>query len=147
MDRLRQKFAPRVQQIVQRLRAAQERVERERAQYEQQKYQTAISFGATVLGAVFGRKLGSMANIGRATTAARGASRIGRERADVSRAQDSVETLQAQQSDLESQLESELAQLQTQFDPAGLAVEPLEIRARKADLRADPPLLVWVARP
>jgi hypothetical protein len=37
-----------------------------------------ISIGATVVGALFGRKLGSVGNVGRATTAMRGVSRSAR---------------------------------------------------------------------
>jgi hypothetical protein len=41
----------------------------EQSQYKQKKMQTAISFGTTVVGALFGRKLGSVGNVGRAATA------------------------------------------------------------------------------
>ena len=43
------------------------RVEVDQSQYKQKKMQTAISFGATVVGALFGRKLGSVGNVGRPT--------------------------------------------------------------------------------
>ena len=40
-------------------------------------------FLASVLGAIFGRKIASVSNLGRATTAARSVTRIGREAQDV----------------------------------------------------------------
>lgn len=43
----------------------------EQSQYKQKKMQTAIPFGTTVVGALFGRKLGSVGNVGRAATASR----------------------------------------------------------------------------
>ncbi len=57
--------------------------------------QVAISIGATVIGAFLGRKAISATTLGRATTAARGAGRVLKERQDVGRAQETVEALQA----------------------------------------------------
>ena len=57
---------------------------RESEQVSQQRLQTAISMGATLVGALFGRKSMS-ASIGRATTTARGVGRTMREREDVER--------------------------------------------------------------
>ena len=68
VEQLRQKYAPKVAALQERIRKAQEAVEREKAQADQQKMQTAISFGATLLGALGGRKINSSGNIGKATT-------------------------------------------------------------------------------
>ena len=53
-----------------------------------------ISIGSTILGALLGRKLTSASSVGRATTAARGASRAGRERGDIQRATDEMNAQQ-----------------------------------------------------
>jgi hypothetical protein len=55
-------------------RVNQEPQTRETGQAKQQYVQTAISVGATLLGALLGRKTVSTSALGRATTAARGAS-------------------------------------------------------------------------
>jgi hypothetical protein len=144
IEKLRQKYAPKLSRIEQRIRTSEERVARERAQYDQQKRQTAISLGASVLGAVFGRKLASVGNIGRATTAARGATRVGREREDVARAQETVESVMAQKGELERELESETVRLQSAFDPTSIELARVEIRPRKTDIASAPPVLVWL---
>jgi hypothetical protein len=144
VEKLRSKYASRLRSIEKRLQTAQQRLSREQSQYEQQKLQTAISFGATVLGAVFGRKVASVGNIGRATTAARGASRVSRERADISRAQDSIEDVLAERQALEQELEREMDALRDRHDPASLEIEATEIRPRKSDIAAADPVLVWV---
>ena len=51
-DRLRRQYAPKIAALRDRLRRAEQRVEREGAQYAQRKTETAISLGATVLGAL-----------------------------------------------------------------------------------------------
>jgi hypothetical protein len=75
LDTLRRKFAPRQAAIEEKLRRANQSVERESEQATGQKLQTAISVGATLVGALLGRKALNVGTIGRATTAARGVSR------------------------------------------------------------------------
>jgi hypothetical protein len=105
--------------------------------------QTAISVGATVLGALFGRKMASVGNVGRATTAMRGASRIGREKEDVERASENLEALREQESVLNREFEEQTAEIQSSFDPASLELEAVEVRPRKTDIAADVGL-VWL---
>ena len=79
IDRLRKKYAPRLTTLEDQIRRADERIERERSQLSQQKMQTAISVGTSILGALLGRKKISATNAGRIGTAARSAGRIGSE--------------------------------------------------------------------
>ena len=72
--------------LAERLRRAEQAVDREQQQASDQKLQTAVSMGATVLGALFGRKAVSIGTLGRATTAARGVGRTMKEDSDVKRA-------------------------------------------------------------
>ena len=143
VEKLRQKYAPRLQRILDRIRTAEQRVARESSQVRQQAMNTAISVGATVLGALFGRKMASAGNVGRATTAMRGASRIGREKEDVARASDSLESLRQQQAELDREFEAQSAAIQASLDPAAVALEPFEVRPRKTDIAAGVSL-VWL---
>ena len=59
-------------------------------------WQTAVSLGATVLGALLGRKTVSASTVGRATTTARGGLRSMKEREDVQRAEENVQALKEQ---------------------------------------------------
>src|SRR6185295_19289250 len=77
VEKLRQKYAAKFAQLEERKRRAEQAVAREAEQAKDQKYQTAISFGATLLSSFMGRKSGSV--LGRATTAARGVSRTMRQ--------------------------------------------------------------------
>jgi hypothetical protein len=144
VDRLRAKYAPKLRAIEKRLRTAEQRADRERSQYEQQKLQAAISVGATVLGAVFGRKLTGTRSIGRATTAARGASRASRERADVARAEEDIEAVLRERDELEREMEAETEAIRSDYDPTALDVENEALRPRKADISAAEPVLLWV---
>src|SRR5262249_8127833 len=101
---LRAKYAAKLDAISGQEQRATDRVAREKAQATQQTVQTAISVGATVLGALFGRKALSVGNIGRATTAARGVGRTLKEQQDVSGANESVEAIHAKRGEIESEL-------------------------------------------
>jgi hypothetical protein len=144
VETLRARFAPRLARLEEKRRTAEDRLSREQSQYDQQKFQTAISFGATILGAVLGRKLTSATNVGRATTAMRGAGRVGREREDIGRAEDRIETIDAQRVEMEAELEKEIARIQAEFDPTNPAVEMIEIPPRKADISVAPLKLLWM---
>lgn len=141
--RLQNRYAPKLAALQERIRRAEERVQREEAQLSQQKLQTAISLGTTVLGALFGRKAVSTSTLGRATTAARGMGRGARERDDIQRAQDEVERLKRQAAAMEAEFEQEAAQLETSFPPAEDLIEELEIRPRKSDLGVVDLRFVW----
>jgi len=108
-ESLRARFAPKLARIEEKLRKAQEQVQREQQQVGQQKLQTAVSLGATMLGALMGRRAVSLSTLGRATTVARGVSRSMKETQDVDRAQIKVQEVEAELAALNADLERELA--------------------------------------
>ncbi len=144
VEKLRKRYAPKLARLQERIRKAQERVDREKSQYGQQKMQTAISVGATVLGALFGRKVASVGTVGRATTAMRGAGRAARERDDIARAQEDVQALQQKLTELEQQFQEEVNQVQDSADPTLLELDPIKIRPRKADITIGRVSLAWI---
>ncbi len=140
---IRQKYASRASSLQERIRRAQESVAREQAQAKQQQFQTAISFGTTLLGAVLGRKAVSAATIGRATTAARGVSRSMKERQDVGRATETAAQLQQQLSDLNAEAEAAIAELQSRVDPLVEALETITIKPKKTNISIQLVALGW----
>lgn len=146
VEALRRKYAPRLTTLEDQKRRAQERIERERSQLSQQKMQTAISVGTSILGALFGRKKLSVGNVGRIGTAARSAGRIGRESDDVSRAEESLEVLQQRHTDLENELAQEVSRLQGDYDPAAATIDRVQVKPRKSDIEVKELALVWVRR-
>ncbi len=76
---LRRKWQAKLLQLSDQIRRAEDRHAREQAQLSQQKMQTAVTIGSSILGALLGRKAISATNVGRIGTAARSATRIGRE--------------------------------------------------------------------
>jgi hypothetical protein len=144
VEKLRKKYAPKLARLQERIARAQERVEREEQQYRDRTAQTIVSLGATVIGALFGRKLASVGNVGRAASTMKGASRAAREKADIGRAEDRVEEYQKRLADLEAEFQADLdAEEEARLDHE-VEVEPLRINARKSDLEVERLHLVWL---
>lgn len=143
IEQLRQKYAARIAGLQDRIRRAQQAVDRESAQASQAKLQTAISFGTTLLGALLGRKAVSASTLGRATTAARGVSRSMKEQQDIGRASESVEALQGQLADLEAELKSETQTLETGSDAQGEQLETISVKPKKTNISVQLVALAW----
>jgi hypothetical protein len=116
VEAVRRKYAGKEAALAERLRRAQAIVDREQEQASQQKTQTAVSLGATVLGALFGRKAVSTGTLGRATTTARGMSRSMKEASDVKRAAENVEVVRTQIGELEDRVAADVAAIAAEFD-------------------------------
>src|SRR6185436_16637407 len=126
-----------------RIRRAQQAVDRESAQANQAKVQTAISFGTTLLGALFGRKAVSVSTLGRATTAARGVGRSMKEQQDIGRAGETVEALQEQLNALEAELQTETQALEAKIDAQNETLETISIKPKKTNISVQLVALAW----
>jgi len=142
-EALRQKYAPKKATLEERLRRAQQTVDREAEQAKQQKMQTAISVGATLLGAFMGRKALKSATLGRATTAARGVSRSLKESQDIGRAEETVESVKKQMADLDAQFQAEIEALSAKTDPLTETLETVTLRPKKSDISVRLVALAW----
>jgi hypothetical protein len=143
VEKLRKKFAPKLRSLQEKIRKAEQAVSREKSQVRHQTLQTALSFGTTVLGALFGRKLGSRTNVTRAASSMRSAARIAGQSGDVERARENVETLQQQLQELEDKFQEESAKVRDSYAPDALEISPFPIRPRKSDLSVEQVTLLW----
>jgi hypothetical protein len=144
LERVRRRYAARLASLQERIRRAAQASEREKEQAKQQKLQTAISMGVTLLDAFVGRKSFGRTTLGRATTAARGAGRILKEGQDVERAEENVQALERQLAELEGQVARETEALRIGVDPQTEELQALEIRPRKTDISVRVFSLGWV---
>jgi hypothetical protein len=143
VETLRKRYAARLAAAEEQVRLAGQRVEREKSQVTQQGLQTAISFGATLLGALMGRKAASVGNLGRATSAVRGVGRTAREREDVARAAESRAVKEQRLADLQAEFEREAEAIRNQMNEGAVTLVPLRIRPRKSDVAVSAVQLAW----
>lgn len=140
-EKLRAKYETKTARLRDRIMKAEQTVEREQEQVKHQKMQTAISFGAGILGSFLG---GPASTIGRMTTAARGASRAMKEKQDVGRATESLRALKRKLAMLEEDFKSDIEQL---GDTSAALSEPLEratLRPMKKDISVRLVALGWI---
>jgi hypothetical protein len=142
-DSLRQKYAPKIAALQDRIRRAGQMVERQQAESRSSQIQAAISVGATILGAFLGRKTISATNIGKATTAIRGAGRAIKESQDVGQAEENVSALQQQLADLEAQFKTETDVLAAATDPLNENLETVSLKPTKANIAVKLVALAW----
>jgi hypothetical protein len=142
-EKLRLKYAPKVAALQERRRRAEQAVERESEQAKQQGLQTAISVGATILGAFLGRKSLNVSTVGRATTAARGAGRVFKETQDVGRARETVAAVDEAIAKLDEQFKAEADALGASTDPLTEALETLALKPTRQGIAVRLVTLAW----
>jgi hypothetical protein len=143
VQKAREKHASKIQAAEDRLRRARAAVDREAQQASESKVSAAVSLGATVLGALLGRKVVSASTIGRATTAARGAGRVSKESADVGRAQENVAALEARLAELQSALEADLQAASAAWDPSSDTLERVIVKPKRGGVSVQLLALCW----
>jgi hypothetical protein len=142
-DALRGKYASRIAALQERIRRAEQQKAKQEAEARSSQMQAAISVGASILGAFLGRKAISAANVGRATTAIRGAGRVLKESQDVNMAQENVAALQQQLADLEAQFKAESDVVAASTNPLNERLEVVTIKPVKANIAVKLLALAW----
>jgi hypothetical protein len=142
VEKLRERYAPKVARLQEKARKAEEAVGKEQQQASQQKLQTAVSLGATMLGALMGRRAVSLSTLGRATTAARGIGRSAKETQDVAKSQEHLQEAQAELAALEAELQSEVAALEG-TSSGSVSIETIEIKPKRGGVEVRIVALAW----
>ena len=142
VEKLRERYAPKVARLQEKARKAEEAVGKQQQQASQQKLQTAVSLGATMLGALMGRRAVSLSTLGRATTAARGIGRSAKETQDVAKSQERLQEAQAELAALEAELQSEVAALEG-TSSGSVSIETIEIKPKRGGVEVRIVALAW----
>jgi hypothetical protein len=144
VEALRAKYAPKLEAIQEQIRRAREKLEREQVQSSRTNWDATIALGNSVLGAILGRKTISKTNVGRATSAAKAAARAAQQRGDVSQAATSLDSLRQKYDDLQAKFQGDIESVADALRPEALALEPLPLRPRKADITVERVVLAWL---
>ena len=143
-EKLRKKYATKFKTIEGRIARAEDKVEVQKAQYRQSKMNTMLSFGSSILGAVLGRKKVSATNVGRAATSMRTLGKTSREKGDVSRAEENLESLLEDKVQLEEDFQVAVDELAAKLEVDALDLEELEVTPRKSDISVEEFRVVWL---
>ncbi|MEM7475686.1 MAG: DUF87 domain-containing protein [Planctomycetota bacterium] len=139
VEKLREKYRKKVDAFEDKIRNAEQRVQREKAQYDQQKWSSMLSIGQTVLGALMGNKISS-----RGATAGRSVGRAAQQRTDVVHAKETLADLEHDRKELIEESEREIEELKDKYSVESLTLTPLDVPCRKGDLKVETCSLVWI---
>ena len=140
MDAIRKKYGTRLQALQDRIRKAEQQLGKQQQEVTSSTGSAIVTAATGVFGALFGRKTFSAANAGRLGTAARGASKVMKEKQDVTRAEENLASEQQKLADMQAAIESEAAA--AAGDDAA-ALQPLVLRPKKSDVSVTTVALVW----
>ncbi|MDB5339259.1 MAG: hypothetical protein JWN70_4878, partial [Planctomycetaceae bacterium] len=144
VEKLRSKYAPKLATLQEQLRKAQQRVEKEQSQANASTMTAAAQVGATILGALFGRKLASAATANKAVTSVRAATRVMNDRQDITMASETVEAVQQRWKDLDAQFQAEAGKILEGANPESLQLEEVSVSPKKTDIKITQLSLAWV---
>jgi hypothetical protein len=143
VDKLRQKYAPKLATLQDRARRAQQAIDVQREQAKSAKLNSALSIGSAILSAFTGRKVASAGNVSRAATAARGAGRAAKESSDIERAQENFDAVQRQLQALDAEFQEEAREIMARLDVAGEDLETIAIKPKKTNIAVRTVMLAW----
>ena len=144
IEQLRKRYAGKMAALQERILRAEQKVEKEKIDYRSQSMATAVSVGATLLGAFLGRKKISSSTLSKAGTAMRSGMRTAKERGDISNAEESLEVLRQRLAELEAEFQQESALIEEQTDPMQQRLEVSALRLKKSDVAVRLLALIWL---
>lgn len=144
IEKLRRKHASKFSTLDDRIRRAEQKIEKEKSQKSSKTLSTAVNFGSSILGALFGRKLGSVSNIRRAESVIKSATSAAAEAGDIRAAEEQYAALIQEREEFGATVESEVQQISDQLDTDLMKFESIEISPRKADTAVDRIALLWL---
>jgi len=99
--------------------------------------------GATIFGALLGRKSLSTSTLGRATTAARGLGRASKESDDIKRAQENVDVVKQQIEEMDAQIAEETAGIAARYDADASNLESASLAPKRGGILVQFVALGW----
>jgi len=143
IEKLRKKYGSKIETLQERQRRSEQVVEREKAQASGATLTAAVQFGTSIFGALFGRKLASATNLTRAAGSLRSATRAAEQKGDVTRAQETVEAIQADLEAMETELQGEIDRITAEL-PDDVQVTDFDVKPRKSDTTIEAVSLLWL---
>ncbi|MBI2689416.1 MAG: ATP-binding protein [Acidobacteria bacterium] len=142
---LRQKYGPKLAVLEERIRKAQQMMEKQQQEAAQSKVQSGLSIATTVLGAIMGRGFMTKTAMTGMGSAARTLGRASREGQDVDRAEENLHAALDQKTQLEQQLQEEIAGLAARYDTLNEKFQAITIAPKKTNIQVKLFSLCWRA--
>ncbi len=143
IEKIKAKYGTKIKSLEEKIRKSEQKLQDEKAQYNQEKINTVISIGTTLLGAFLGRKTFSSTNANRAGSAISKASRTYKEKMDVNQVQDDIKSINIQIEGLNNQLNNDIQRISANYDPDKIKLEEIVVRPTKSGINVKSISLAW----
>lgn len=143
IEKLKKKYASKINTLADRERRARQAVEKYNTQSSQKKMEAAVSAGTAILGALFGRKTLSATSISKMGTAVKSTSRAFKSTASIEQAKETLDSVEEQLSALEEELELQVEKITAQYDLTNEELEPIEVAAKSTNITIHYVGLAW----
>lgn len=147
VEKLQDKFKVKQDRIEKQIETALNKVEKEKADVRAKTTDTILSFGSAILGAFLGRKTVSVGSISKAATGIKNVGRVGKEKDEVTRAEEKLAGLEEDLIELSRELEQQVAELSDAYSPENFEIETFAIKPRRSDIFDLQVCLLWVMVP
>jgi hypothetical protein len=144
VEKLRRKYGTKLSRLEDKLRRAEQKIEREEAQKSSRTISAVVNVGTSMLGALLGRKRMSVTNVSRAGSAARAVTGASAQAADVRHAQEQRTAVVQEQEELNAELQHEIEAMSAQFDTDLMKFTAVQLSPRKADTSIEQVTLLWL---
>lgn len=144
VEKLRTSAASKLQALENKIRTAEAKVEKEKAEANAAKMQAGVSLLGGLLGGLMGRKL-NMTTLNRSSAAIGRTSSAYKQHQDVATANARVEDLTGEMAALQTTLETEIERLKDQYDVSNLKLETESLKPTKASIKVEMVALLWVS--
>jgi hypothetical protein len=142
LEALRKKYSSKIDVLEDKHRRAKQAIEKQNALADQKKVEAAVSTGAAILGALFGRR--SATSISRVGTAVKSTSRALKSGQEITQAQETLESIETQLEELQLELEQQIEKISNDYDMLGENLEEVEIGAPSGNITVHLVCLAWV---
>ncbi len=143
VEKIRAAAAKKIQTLETRMRAAENRLAKEKAEASAAKMQAGVSMLGGILGTLLGRKT-SAATITRGTSVIGRATTAYKQQQDVGSASARIEDLSAGIAAIQAETEAEAEKIADSFDPASIALESEPLKPTKSNVKIDQIALLWL---
>jgi hypothetical protein len=145
-QKLRQKYASKMRSLQEKIQRTENILRLQQEQAQQQKIQTAFSLGSTLIGAFMGRKIARY-TARRASDVMRGVTRTAKEKNDVDKTLQILQSYQRQFLDLETEFKAEVVEIENKIRRNLNDLETITLKLDKKDISIKLLSLTWVPHP
>lgn len=146
IEAIRQRNEPKLAALEEKIRRSEQVLAKQQEQASNAKWQTVLSVGTGLLGAIFGSKRGGIASqVSKAATAAGRVGRMRSETQDVDFAEENIEALRAQKAELEAEIKQQVDELSQAVDMSKIELETVSVRPKKTNIAMRVCALAWDA--